>query len=128
MKYFKDDLKTVISGENPEKIELEDALKQIESFPNGEGNFIGFVNDNDESIQFIKCENNDWMIDIPIIEPGEFIKSKQTLISSDLTIDVIKKFFGGSSIEEIIKITKARFVKEGEDVDPNYNKKDDNKD
>ena len=60
MKYYKDDGKELINQTNPRESSLENALKEIDAFPTSDGNFIGFINEKDETIQFHKNAEDAW--------------------------------------------------------------------
>ncbi len=61
MNYYKDDGKELINLTKPKEISIENALEEIGAFPTTEGNFIGFINDKDETIQFHKNEEDAWV-------------------------------------------------------------------
>ena len=107
MKYYKDDGKENINETNPRECSIENALKEIDAFPITEGNFIGFINEKDETIQFHKIEEDAWMLDVPVVENGFFMFS---LIDDDLTTEkvksIVKKFFLGENWRYLCSLTK----------------------
>ncbi len=107
MKYYKDDGKERINETNLREISIENALKEIDVFPTTEGNFIGFINEKDETIQFHKKEENAWVLDVPVVENGYFIYN---LKDDDLTTEkvkiIVKKFFLGENWQYLCSLTK----------------------
>lgn len=107
MRFYKDDGKEYISGESPKQVTLEMALTEIDRLPIVEGNFIGFVNEKEETIQFIRFEENSWLIDVPMCEKGTYSCSLQ---DDDLTTekvkDIVKKFFVGENWKSSLNLRK----------------------
>jgi hypothetical protein len=107
LKYYKDDGKRSIDSNNSEEISLNDALKEIDNLPAVEGNFIGFINEKEESIQFLRFED-DWLLDAPILKNGKFVFSLQ---DDDLTTEKVKKiiesFYLGQNWQSICNLTKT---------------------
>ena len=107
MKYYKDDGKERIYETKPKESTIENALKEIDAFPITDGNFIGFINEKEETIQFHKNEEDAWILDVPVVENGYFIFS---LKDDDLTTEkvkiIVKKFFLGENWRYICNLTK----------------------
>lgn len=107
MKYYKDDGKERINETKPRECSIENALKEIDAFPTPDGNFIGFVNEKDETIQFHKNQEDAWVLDVPVVENGYFIYS---LKDDDLTTEKVKsivtKFFSGENWRCLCSLTK----------------------
>ena len=107
MKYYKDDGKENINETNSRESSIENALKEIDAFPTTEGNFIGFINEKDETIQFHKNEEDAWVLDVPVVEDGYFIYS---LTDDDLSTEkvkiIVKKFFLGENWRYLCSLTK----------------------
>ena len=86
---------------------IENALNEIVAFPITEGNFIGFINEKDETIQFHKNEEDAWVLDLPVVENGNFMFS---LKDDDLTTEkvkiIVKKFFLGENWRYLCRLTK----------------------
>lgn len=61
MKYYKDDGKERINETKPKEISTENAILEIDALATTEGNLIGFINENDETIQFHKNEEDAWV-------------------------------------------------------------------
>jgi hypothetical protein len=91
MKMFKDDRSHYINRKLSITISLESALKEIEKFPtiaqyrNG---LIGFINENNDIIQFFRYEPDDWLIDVPLLKAT---KPPYALQDEPLTTDQVKK-------------------------------------
>jgi len=105
MKLFKDDGKDIIDGDSPIEISSERALEEIEIHPTWkicEGNYIGFVNDRDETIQFQRHQENGWTIDVPIIEAGKYTHSLQVEdLSTESVKQIVTRFFQDSDWESL---------------------------
>ena len=86
---------------------IENALNEIVAFPITEGNFIGFINEKDETIQFHKNEEDAWVLDLPVVENANFMLS---LKDDDLTTEkvkiIVKKFFLGENWRYLCRLTK----------------------
>jgi hypothetical protein len=108
LKYYKYDGKTQIDTTKPKEISLENALKEIGNFPTVRDNYIGFVNEEDGTIQFIKENDDSWLIDVPIKENDEYVYSLQ---DSDLTTEevqtIVKKFFSGDDYQSLCNLSKS---------------------
>jgi hypothetical protein len=106
MKFYKEDGKENIGSTKPLDITLETALKEIESLPEVEGNFIGFINDEEETIQFVRFDD-EWLIDVPVIEKGKYAYSLQDSGLSTGTVNSITKaFFIGDDWRSFCDLTK----------------------
>ena len=107
MNYYKDDGKELIYETKPKEILIENALKEIDVFPATEGNFIGFINEKDETIQFHKNKEDAWVLDVPVVENGYFIYS---LTDDDLKTEkvksIVKNFFLGENWRYLCNLTK----------------------
>ena len=107
MNYYKDDGKERINETAPREISIEKALEAIDVFPTTDGNFVGFINEKDETIQFHKEEEDAWVLDLPAVENGYFIYS---LKDDDLTTEkvkiIVKKFFLGENWQSLCSLTK----------------------
>lgn len=112
MKFYKDDGKKSIDGNSPIKIDIKIALKEIDKFPiakDDDNYFIGFINDKNITLQFIRFEKEIWLIDSPILKDGEF--SGNSLQNNNLTTEKVKKivksFFFGKNWKSICKLKKV---------------------
>ncbi len=47
-------------------VSLSKAIEAIEAESHREGNFVGFANDLDETLQFIRVEQDEWLVDVPV--------------------------------------------------------------
>lgn len=85
------------SADEKLEVTLEIALKVIEQFPpqksSGESSFVGFSNKNNETIRFIRFEENDWLIDYPVFEGGKYVHSLQDEgLSKEKVKQIVEKF------------------------------------
>ena len=95
MKFYKDDGKKFISSEKSQLIELDSFLIELEKLPSSyQGNFIGLINNKAEAIQFIRFGENEWMIDIPVLDEGIFVYSLQDdSLTTEKVKEITKKYF-----------------------------------
>lgn len=111
MKLFKNDGKEDIPGSQPVEVSLEGALQEIDAFPEAKKDddfFIGFVNDKDETVQFIKNEGGTWFVDAPVVENGEYRYSMQADEVETATIkDIVMSFFGCRDWKTLCKLERA---------------------
>jgi hypothetical protein len=107
LKYYKDDGIECINSDEPEEVSLRVALDEVDNLPFSEGNFIGFIDENEATIQFTRYEPNGWLIDVPVIKEGEYAYSLQ---DEDLTTEnvksIIKKFFSGENWQTLCNLKK----------------------
>lgn len=107
MKYYKDDGKEHIDGRKPKEISLEVALREVDKLPTTEGNFIGFVKENEETIQFVQSEEDSWLIDVPVIEKGKFSHSlNDGNLSTEKVKEIVKSFFLGENWQSLCNLKK----------------------
>jgi hypothetical protein len=71
LKYFKNAGKEYIDPGKPKEVSLEIALREVDNLPVTEDDFIGFTNEKEATIQFIRFEPNGWLIDVPVIKDGD---------------------------------------------------------
>lgn len=107
MKMYKDDGKEYIPADSPTEINLREALREIEEFPISEEGFIGFINERDESIQFIRFDEDDWLIDVPFLENEKYAYSLQDDIDHSLVKEITTRFFWRKGMEESLSVKKS---------------------
>ena len=96
MKYYKNDGKEYIDGTKPREVTIEIALQEVDRLPTTEDNFIGFINEKDETIQFARYEDGDWLIDVPILEKNKCSYSLQDSgLTTEKVKEIVRKFFLG---------------------------------
>lgn len=127
LKYYKDDGKEYINGCKPRKIDLEKALKEIENLPTEEeyeNNFIGFSKSLEDTVQFIRRERDNWLIDIPLFKDGIFHDSYiEEGLTTERVKEIVKKFFLNEDwtalldLKQRIPIPKHKCPKCGRDAD-----------
>lgn len=97
MKYFKNDNKENIDSHSALDVSLEFVLSEIDRFPTEdetEGCFIGIINNNDETIQFIRFSENEWFLDFPVLKEGLYSHSLQCdNLTTQEVKNIIRKFF-----------------------------------
>jgi hypothetical protein len=108
LKYYKDDGKENICENKPIEVTLEKALKEVDNSPTTEGNYIGFTNEKDETIQFIRFEENGWIIDVPVTKKGKLAYSLQDdNLTTEKVKDIVKKFFSGENWQSLCNLKKS---------------------
>lgn len=88
MKMFLNTGKQYIDGNTPISTTLGEAINRINQQPTDEvceDNHIGFVNEQGETIQFIRFSDGSWLIDVPILKDGVYSHSMQ-----DCDLDIVK--------------------------------------
>ncbi len=107
MKYYKEDGKERINETKPIEILIEKALEEIDAIPIADGNFIGFINEKDETIQFHKNEQDAWVLDVPVVENGYFVYSlKDDDLTTEKVKSIVQKFFLGENWRFLCDLTK----------------------
>ncbi len=76
-------------------VALEEALEELDGHPSSTDNFIGFVNAEEETIQFVRLDRKTWQIDVPVLEGGNYAYSLQDMINADQLKEVMTRFFRG---------------------------------
>lgn len=109
MKFFKDNGKERIDADSPKEVTLEFVLAEIDRLPT-EDSFLGLVNEKDEIIQFVRFEEDGWLIDVPVgDEEGNYSYSLQ---DDDLTTEkvkaIIKRFFVGENWKSLCNLRKLQ--------------------
>lgn len=109
MRFFKDDGKERIDADSPKEVTLEFVLAEIDRLPT-EDSFLGLVNEKDEIIQFVRFEEDGWLIDVPVgDEEGSYSYSLQ---DDDLTTEkvkaIIKRFFVGENWKSLCNLRKLQ--------------------
>ena len=108
MKFFKSSGVERKSFNSKKKVTLEFVLAEIDRIPSTEGNFIGLINDKNETIQFVKFKENSWLLDFPVIENDIYSYS---LVEDDLTREKVKKiiisFFRGENWRTLCHLEKS---------------------
>lgn len=109
MRFFKDDGKERIDADSPKEVTLEVVLAEIDRLPT-EDSFLGLVNEKDEIIQFVRFEEDGWLIDVPVgDEEGNYSYSLQ---DDDLTTEkvkaIIKRFFVGENWKSLCNLKKLQ--------------------
>ena len=94
-------------GADRDNLSLQIALQEIESLPDDDECFIGFVNEKKETIQFIRREEDSWLIDVPIVENDKFNHSLQdTDLTTEKVKDVVRKFYLDENWKSLCNLTE----------------------
>ena len=97
MYYFIDNGDEHIPANSPKAVSLETFFTELDKLPyTYEDNFIGLINEQEETIQFIRFEDDGWLLDVPIIKDGIYSHSLQDSDLSTFQVrEIVKKFFEG---------------------------------
>ena len=115
-----------VSGEEHISLTLEQAFIELDKFPSFEeyegpegGPFIGFVNQNQEVIQFSSRDKEDdaWMIDIPVLHKNTFILTINFTLHTEEVKNVIEKFFADSTNYEAFLNTNRNLSTVDEEIE-----------
>ena len=108
MKYYKDDGKDQI---REKEITLETALMEMERFSSKEqfdGNFIGFTKSKEETIQFIREEKDNWLIDVPVLENGKYSYSlNDRELTTEKVKEIVTRFFLGEDWQSVCNLKQS---------------------
>lgn len=110
LKFYKDDGKESISGDSPKEISLDTFLKEVENIPQSyTDNFIGLINDKDETIQFVRLGQDTWLIDVPVLQGGAYLYS---LEDGNLTTEKVKQisrnFYSGTDWKSLCNLKPVK--------------------
>jgi len=112
LKFFRDEGKGRIGVDSPKEVTLEFVLTEVDrlsSLTEIEGNFIGLINEKEETIQFIRFEENSWLIDVPILEEDIYSYSLQDdELTTEKVKDVIKRFFCGENWKSLCNLRRLQ--------------------
>ena len=92
------------------KVSLDDALAEMDVFPSYEeykGGFIGFINDNGESLQFIRFGEDSWFVDAPFVKRGDYAFSRQIEITYTTARSIVERFFQGEDLRKYFIMPQA---------------------
>lgn len=110
MKYYKEDGETYIDSGKPQDISLQDALEEVDNLPSDDeyvGNFIGFTNEKGETVQFIRREEDSWLIDVPVLENNKYAYMLQdTDLTTKKVRDIVEKFFSGEDWKPLCNLKR----------------------
>ena len=110
MKFYKSDGKEDVSPESPKEVTLKIAFTEIDKIPlvdDVDDSFIAFVNQKEETIQFVRFEEDDWVVDVPIFENGIFSYSLgDEHLTTEKVKDIVKKFSLNEDWRSSLNLTK----------------------
>jgi len=99
MKMYKD-------REKDMKVTLEEALTEVDKFPIVEGSFLGFFNERNETIQFIRFRQDQWLIDVPVLKGGKYVYSLQDEVKHSQVKEIVTRFFQGKDWKSLCNLRK----------------------
>jgi hypothetical protein len=109
MRYYKEDGRHSIESSQPVEIPLENALAEIEGFPSGsEENFVGFVNDANVSVQFIRHGTEQWLVDAPVVEAGKFAYSLEGEATTAEVKEIVRRFAQGEFWRGVVRLVRPK--------------------
>ncbi len=106
MRMYKEAGDESIPGDRPAQVNLEEALRELDDHKAVEGNFIGFVNGRDETIQFIRYDKDEWLIDVPVILDGEYAYSLQDNLKHSQVKEIVSRFSRGEEWGNLCHLSK----------------------
>ena len=109
VRFYRQDGKEDICYEEAKTISLEDALGYVESHPVNEGDdvgyFIGFINEKDEEVQFVRFDTEDWMVDASI-QKHDKLESWQGDANTSQVKQIVSLFANGKGWQKVVKLSK----------------------
>ncbi len=106
MRMYKEAGNESIPGDRPAQVNLEEALRELDDHKAVEGNFIGFVSEKDETIQFIRYSKDEWLIDVPVIIDGEYAYSLQDNLKHSQAKEIVSRLSRGEEWESLCHLSK----------------------
>jgi hypothetical protein len=108
---FKETDDESISGDEPADVTLETAQSEIGELPIGSGEvndvFIGFINGRNETIQFSRFSEDEWLIDVPVLKHGRYSYSLQCDNLTTKTVQsIVELFFKDQNWDYLCKLKK----------------------
>jgi hypothetical protein len=107
LKYYKDDGKERFRDR---EVTLENALLELDNLPSIEEydrNFIGFTKSREETVQFIRNEKENWLIDRPVFENGKFTHSfHDDKLATGKVKEIVKRFFSGQDWQSLVNLRR----------------------
>ena len=90
-------------------VNLSTAIEAIEAESWREGNFVGFVNDLDETLQFIRVEQNEWLVDVPIYVEGKYAEYSMKGVASTLQVrQMVMLFYEPGNWKQVVDLEDSR--------------------
>lgn len=95
-----------IPGARPIQVSLKKALREVNDHDAVEGNFIGLVNEKDETIQFIRFDTDEWLIDVPVIIDRKFAYSRQDRLNLSQAKEIVSRFSKDEKWEDLCHLRR----------------------
>jgi hypothetical protein len=108
---FLNDGERIIDPNSPIRVSIETAVEELLRIPHQDdfdGAFIGFSNDYDETIQFIRFDDDSWLIDVPVLdEDGNYQYSLQDMNLRTYHVkQIIENFNDGEEWKGLIRLSR----------------------
>ena len=91
-----------ILGANPCEAELEQIIHSMDCVLHMPDNFIGIVNDKDQTVQFVVEKDNSITIDVPIVQNGKYIESKQKNTTLAECLAMVRSLVGTEDFYQLL--------------------------
>ncbi len=100
-----------------EKLSVHEACQLVElqsTIEEEQDNFIGFTHpsSDDAIIQFIRMNKNEWILDIPMYNNGEYTGSLVTKIDHSHTLMIVTEFYHKTEFQAAIISGKYKILQE----------------
>ena len=90
-------------------VSLSKAIEAIEAESWREGNFVGFTNDLDETLQFIRVEQDEWLVDVPVYVGRKYANYSMKSIATTLQVKQMSKlFFEAGDWKRVVDLEDSR--------------------
>lgn len=83
-------------------VELKDILHSMDCVLHMPDNFLGIVNDKNQTLQFMVKKDKTILIDIPILKNGEYSGSKQKDTALPECLELVKSLKGGEDFHALL--------------------------
>ena len=90
-------------------VNLSKAIEAVENHTWKQGNFVGFVNDLDETLQFIRAEEDEWLVDVPVYVDARYADYSMKAVACTLQVkQMVRLFFEGGKWKEVVELEDSR--------------------
>src|SRR5713226_2083109 len=88
---------------------LSKATEAVEAESCREGNFVGFANDLDETLQFIRVEQDEWLVDVPVYVEKKYADYSMKGVATTLQVRrMVKLFFEAGDWKRVVDLEDSR--------------------
>jgi len=96
-------------GRNATETTLTKAIEAIDGEGMYKGNFIGFLNDSDETVQFIHVEQDEWLVDVPAYVNGEYANYSMKAVATTHQVKrMVELFFQSGKWRDVVELEDSR--------------------